>query len=149
LYADGAVDARAFKAVDSERCGALGEGKFTCITFDRKGGERQSGGCNLHGSGLACEVMKGEAAQRVGMHALALAKQLDFGQGLALVIEDLAFEGSGRVGAQEGAGPLQSKRHVRVAAQGPLPGRAGEHEVKLWEPRLGKVAAVCSLSAKR
>ncbi len=42
---------------------------------------------------------------------VALAEQLDFGQGLALVIEDLALEGSGRVGAQEGAGPLQSKRH--------------------------------------
>ena len=102
----------------------------------------------MHGGGLACEVMKGEVAQLVGMHTLALAIQLDFGQGLALVIEDLAFEGSGRVGAQEGAGPLQSKRHVRVAAQGPLPGGAGEDQVKLWEPRLGKVAAVCALSPK-
>ena len=102
----------------------------------------------MHGSGLAGEVMKGEAAQCVGMHALALAEQLDFWQGLALVIENLAFDGSGRVGAQEGAGPLQSKRHVRVAAQGPLPGRAGEDEVKLWEPRLGKVAAVRALSPK-
>ena len=102
----------------------------------------------MHGGSLACEVMKGEAAERVGMHALALAKHLDFGQGLALVIEDLAFEGFGRVGAQEGAGPLQSKRHVRVAAKGPLPERAGEDEVKLWEPRLGKVAAVRALSPK-
>ena len=99
LYADGAVDTRAFKAVDGERCGALGEGKVTCITPDWKGGERQTGGCNMHGGSLACEVMKGEAAERVAMHALALAEQLDFWQGLALVIEDLAFEGSGRMGA--------------------------------------------------
>ena len=102
----------------------------------------------MHGGSLACEVMKGEVAQRVGMHALALAEQLDFGHWLALVIEDLAFEGSSRVGAQEGAGPLQSKRHVRVAAQGPLPGGAGEDEVKVREPRLGKVAAERALSPK-
>ena len=79
----------------------------------------------MHGSGLACEVLKGEAAQRVGMDTLALAEQLDFGQGLALVIEDLAFEGFGGMGAQEGAGPLQSYG-CRIAAQGPLSGGAGE-----------------------
>ena len=102
----------------------------------------------MYGSGLAGEVMKGKAAQCVGMHALALAEQLDFWQGLALMIEDLAFKGFGGVGAQQGTGPLQSKRHVRVATERPLPGRAGEDEVKLREPRFGKVAAVSGLSAK-
>ena len=62
--------------------------------------------------------------------------------------ENLAFERFGGVGAQEVTGPLQPKRHVWVATEGPLPGRAGEDEVKLREPRLGKVAAVRGLSAK-
>ena len=118
------------------------------IAFYGKGGEGQTGGRNMNGGGLADEVMKGEVAQRVAMDALALAEQLDFGQWLALVIEDLAFEGFGGVGAQQGTGPLQSKRHVRVATERPLPGRAGEDEVKLREPRLGKIAAVRGLSAK-
>ena len=83
LYTDGAVDARAFKAVDGERSGTLGEDKFTCIALYWKGGERQTVGRKMNSGGLAREVMKGEAAHRVGMHALALAEQLDFWQGLA------------------------------------------------------------------